>query len=48
MKGEKVGIAGDDQLRRAIDGKLKKFAVLWISAAFYDADDRDSIGNAVE
>ena len=24
MKGEKVGVAGDDQLRRAVDGKLKK------------------------
>ena len=32
MKGEKVGVAGDDQSRRALDGKLKKLVVLWITA----------------
>jgi len=31
MKGEKVGVAGDDQLRRAVDGKLKKLVILWIT-----------------
>jgi hypothetical protein len=48
MKGEKVGVAGDDQLRRAVDGKLKKLVVLWVTAGLYDACDRDSLGNAVE
>jgi len=28
MKGKQVGVAGDDQLRRAVDGKLKKLVVL--------------------
>ena len=44
MKGEKVGIAGHDQLRRAVDGKLKKLVVLWVAADLYDACDRDSVG----
>jgi len=48
MKGEKVGVAGDDQLRRAVDGKLKKLVVLWITADLFDPCDRDSVGNAVE
>jgi len=33
MKGEKVGVAGDDQLRRAVDGNLKKLVVLCIRQA---------------
>jgi hypothetical protein len=48
VEGEEVGVAGDDQLRRAIDGKLKKLVVLWVAADLYDACDRDSLGNSVE
>ena len=48
MNREEVGVAGDDQLRRPVDGKLKKLVVLWITADLYDACDRDSVGNAVE
>jgi len=48
MKGEKVGVAGDDQFRRAVYGKLKRLVVLWVTADLYDACDRDSLGNPVE
>ena len=48
MKGEKVGGAGDDQLRRPVDGKLKKLVVHWVAADLYDACDRDSVGNAID
>ena len=48
MKSEQVGVAGDYQLRRTIDGKLEKFVVLRVTASAYDMHDRDSFGNTIK
>ena len=48
MKSEQVGVAGDYQLRRTIDGKLEKFVVLRLTASPDDMYDRDSFGNTIK
>src|SRR5947208_15630216 len=48
MKGQEIGIPRDDQLRRPIDGKLKKLVVLRVAADAHDMGNRDSLGNTVE
>jgi len=44
VKGQQIGVAGDDQIRPAVDRQLEKFVVGRIAASRDALDDRNELG----